>query len=392
MRIKAAIKSLCNQGKAMLFMIICIVVSSLSLLLAIESIYNYYNKIIYGDSDTRTLQLLINENADFKKTDLKKLLADLPENISKEIDSIYAQAYYDENPKLSTTHQMYIDNKKGTQIDYGEHVVVAFHFTYKNGDILNNKEEMQALVDQGILSEDEVITDSQYKNGEKIILIDKDDNPFYKNKEDIDLFGEKYKITGDLRESLMYNITVPFTAIPDNTILTCHTEIYLSHPVTVSEYKTVKKLISTDFGDKLLLEDMEFDNTVNRHYYITVFVVSVIILAIALFNFLILGNYIFTENRKRYGIYILCGARRINIFKEYFLMTTIISCISLMLGFGIFKAVFDSLLIKYYEFYLSNIYMIFGITLGIYIIVNCIVSYITCMRNIKKDRSGDKLC
>ena len=379
-------KSVKKQKKAVLLMTLCIVVSSFALMLSIESIYNYYYKILYGDSDTKIMEILIQKDTDFTKEDLGNLLNKIPHTLLNDVVNIYTQTYADSNPRLSKINQIYVNNKMGLSIDYGRHAVVPFHFTYQNGQFCNSEFEMDSLLNYGFLQKEELITDEQYKNGEKVIVIDKAVNPYYADRKYVELFGDKYRIIGDLKNATVYDMLVPITAIPEDINLTCDIQLYLSHPVKLTEFSKIEEIINNEYNDKLILIDMEFDNSVNRDFYVTIFSCSVIILLIALFNFLIMGNYIFSENYRRYRIYMICGAGRFSIFKEYFLFTSSIAVISLMFGFMIFNLIFKRILVNYYEYVIQNNFMIFVAVITIYIIINLIVSLIVCFRNLKTDK------
>lgn len=381
-------KSVKKQKKTILLMTLCIVVSSFALMLSIESIYNYYYKIIYGDSDTKIMEILIQKDADFTKKDLRDFLDRIPDTILNDTVNIYTQTYADENPRLSKINQMYVNSKMELSIDYGRHAVVPFHFTYHDGQFCNSEYEMNSLLNHGFLQKEELITDEHYQNGEKVIVIDKAVNPYYADKEYVDLFGDKYRIIGDLKNATVYDMLVPITAIPEDIDLTCDIQLYLSHPVKMTEFSKIENIINNEYNNKLILIDMEFDNSINRDFYVTVFGCSVIILLIALFNFLIMGNYIFTENYGRYRIYMICGAGRSNIFKEFFLFTSLIAAVSLTVGFAIFNLIFKKFLIGYYEYVIQKIYMIFLAVIAVYVIINLIASLIVCFRNLKMGKGS----
>ena len=171
------------------------------------------------------------------------------------------------------------------------------------------------MIDDLVIKDGSFFTQEQYSNGEKKAVVMGSGNvnqptsaPEYTNS--VTAFGQ---INPANSSYFFYSIYVPFSSVPDDTIMNDGVYLALNNKITKSEYDDFTAYISEFFKDKITLYEPAFDLASNTSYYITVVLISVIIAILSALNISILYNYIIISRTRQLTIMRICGGLTSNL-------------------------------------------------------------------------------
>lgn len=368
-----------------LMMIICMIVSAAAIFVSIQMMYDYQQRINYGDITNREIQIKItyNENKIFSKSDLIKCLDSMNTDALNKVTMICAEAY-DDNENVALTDVYYYDEEKGISNEYlGSYNVVPFYFTYIDGKFLSSDSAKKMFSDYNVLNEEDFLTDEQIENSEHVALVDSTLNYYYKDKDSITLFGEEYKIIGRFKNSRAANTLIPFTAVPDQTEMENMITFYFDEIITMDKYRDITAVFKEDYSD--VTDPVPIDSSIsNRSFYISIIVSLAVIMLIAAANFRITNENLFAENRKKYTIYRIFGASKMTITKRHILFSFAAALFSVGAGYIIYALLLENILQKYYRYIYTDQNRIFVGIMLVFMIINVIYSFVICQIKMKK--------
>lgn len=290
---------------------------------------NYRNNLLIGESKTTTVKIEANEwsgwmtsrtdlltfntkeeelNDLFRynnfssitKGDISKVLKEIPESMYEEIEWIYCSGTF-ENDLFG---------------------LAPFDFIFK-------------LTDKGIVNVMENpseydLTDEEYINGEKHIVVSDDflndtktiftGTLSYDSNEartltgigdKVSICGTEYTVSNTIPSgvrSVFYSI--PFTSLPDKTILNAVVSIQFIRPVTYNQFVTIDNIVNSTMADHGHVVDMDLSVITDFAYYRTIIFITAAVALLFAVNLAVLYKYIIECNKKRITVFRLCGSTR----------------------------------------------------------------------------------
>lgn len=158
-------------------------------------------------------------------------------------------------------------------------------------------------------------TESEFDNGEKVIVIPKEqtDNDKYiynKDKKVVLLNGSEYKIVGFM--------DCPFTDLPITSVSEdCYVYdmlFHMQHIISKDIYNDIKDNAVICFGDDVCVQEMVFNGTEQRNFYKKMIIQESFVILVAGINILILFIYIIMSQREKITSYFLCGYSNVKIY------------------------------------------------------------------------------
>ena len=340
---------------------------------------NYHVLITEHENDVIWFSVMINKPEMVTKDKLISCVKSIPEKTAKKICNFNSVA------NLQFEWESPFD-ENGSSLDMMD--PVRCFFDIEDGQIVSSKYFRNVHEKEGTLT-GMYFTDEMYASGQKYALMDQVFMKSKKAKEElripdpeapmgyaISLQGERYSVIGSIDARNM--AVVPITALHDDTEFRSYIGINFGdenelRPINKKEYEDLKETFLNAFGDAVEVPDLEIPDNELIYLYRTIMLISVVIAAIAAFNFTQLYLYLLEKRRRRIAIMRICGctkAKAAGIFlSECMMLILPVYLLSLLLFQKIILPSFSEKYQYMEEAYSASIYVIlFLIYFGISII------------------------
>ena len=290
-----------NHTGMLVLLVISMFVSFGVLFFGVGLYYQYSKNIEDGEIDSYAVGFSINDI--ITKKNFCEFVKNMPNKLMGDVSYITC---------FSSTQVSGID----------EEIPVAFYLQYSEGKFEYSDKVFQPMIYELVIKDGSFFTQEQYSNGEKKAVVMGSGNvnqptsaPEYTNS--VTAFGQSYDVIGTINPAnssyFFYSIYVPFSSVPDDTIMNDGVYLALNNKITKSEYDDFTAYISEFFKDKITLYEPAFDLASNTSYYITVVLISVIIAILSALNISILYNYIIISRTRQLTIMRICGGLTSNL-------------------------------------------------------------------------------
>ena len=270
-----------NHTSMLVLLVISMFVSFGVLFFGVGLYYQYSKNIEDGEIDSYAVGFSINDI--ITKKNFCEFVKNMPNKLMGDVSYITC---------FSSTQVSGID----------EEIPVAFYLQYSEGKFEYSDKVFQPMIDDLVIKDGSFFTQEQYSNGEKKAVVMGSGNvnqptsaPEYTNS--VTAFGQSYDVIGTINPAnssyFFYSIYVPFSSVPDDTIM--NDGVYLA------------------LNNKITLYEPAFDLASNTSYYITVVLISVIIAILSALNISILYNYIIISRTRQLTIMRICGGLTSNL-------------------------------------------------------------------------------
>lgn len=334
----------------------------ISQLASIISIFFLYG--IYGSYSAKMQELDINSyfiHTYYEKGNVGELKACLPD-ILKEI-----------NHKLD---YMFISG-------VSEEMMIPMYTQYKDGKYLM----AESLKGRKEVQEGRTLTDEDAINESKVVYSMTADGVAV--GEFVTIAGIEYEIVG-IDKRLLRGVEMPFSSCPDNLEFFMLTFNFKKLP-TQNEYNLIKDILSRAFTEGFSIDEFQIKDKEEIISYRTIILIAISIGVVSALNTCLLYRYIIEQRRKQMAVYGVVGATKGQrlIINEVEIM--LVSGITTVIGFIIFKFGLENVFDTIYE----NSVKLFSATayfamLGIY--MGCVFIFITLLLHvINRDNLVDML-
>ena len=217
---------------------------------------------------------------------------------------------------------------------------------------------------------------TKYENnsGEKLVVTtDK-----YKIGSTINVLGTEYEIIGNVVSNGMNDnsVYVSLNALPSDYKIQWISIIFKSFP-TVEDYVFFRIELESVFGNEVWVDDFEPIDNEEIISMKTMMVICVIIGTISALDTALLYKYLMDKRKKQMAIMGIAGAKRIHRVLINESEIFIVTLITTVIGFIVFKFVFEGLVHRVYE-NIYNIYVpkVYLIMIGLYVAIVMIITLI----------------
>lgn len=340
---------------------------------------NYHVLITEHENDVIWFSVMINKPEMVTKDKLISCVKSIPEKTAKKICNFNTIA------NLQFEWESPFD-ENGNSLDMID--PVRCFFDIEDGQIVSSKYFRNVHEKEGTLT-GMYFTDEMYASGQKYALMDQVFMKSKKAKEElripdpeapmgyaISLQGERYSVIGSIDARNM--AVVPITALHDDTEFRSYIGINFGdenelRPINKKEYEDLKETFLNAFGDAVEVPDLEIPDNELIYLYRTIMLISVVIAAIAAFNFTQLYLYLLEKRRRRIAIMRICGCTKTKaagiFLSECMMLIPPVYLLSLLLFQKIILPSFSEKYQYMEEAYSASIYVIlFLIYFGISII------------------------
>lgn len=219
--------------------------------------------------------------------------------------------------------------------------MVSSHTEYHRGEYFISKTVQENIyVEKG-----RMITDEDEKNHARVLLSARLDVD--KVGDVIDVSGTEFEVIG-LDSSGMGHVEIPFSSCPDNADLYLVIFKFKELP-TQRDYNVIKDTFESAFGERLIMGDFKLKNEEAIISYRTNIIISVAIVVISALNTCLLFGYIVTQRRKQMAVYGIIGATRGRRLAINEIEIMLISFVTVLLGFVIFRLGLENVITRIYE-------------------------------------------
>ena len=343
MIIKIVLKNIKNSFKNFRKIYSLLIVSQLVSILSIFFVYgiftSYSDKMTELDIESYRIGASFSLSKDDYIKELKDCLPEILEPIEQKLDFMFVAG---------------ADN--GVMID--------MHTEYDNGTYLLSKTVMENLV----LEDGRKLSDEDVWQENKVIYSGRleEDQPGKK----ISIAGTEFEVVGTDSNN-MGDFEIPFSVCPDDVKL-CYASFIFKELPTQKDYDLIKNTFDGVFGANYELEEFELQNEETVISYRTNMVISIAICVISALNTCLLYGYIVSQRRKQMAVYGIIGAsqgRRLAINEVEIML---VSGITALIGFVIFKLGLENIILSIYEssdLYTVEVYlgMIAGYVISIFV-------------------------
>ena len=188
----------------------------------------------------------------------------------------------------------------------------------------------------------------------------------YEPGDKYELYGEEYEITGIIDGNLK-RITIPFNSCTDDMKIDMF-DITFDKLPTVDDYNLFKETILDKFGSSPRIQEYNPVDMEDIIAYNTVIIMGIAIGVITMLDTILVYNYLMKKRQKQMAIFGITGASRVQQILTCEIEILIITLVTSIGGFAVFKAVIEDVILNVYEIGLpifnSGVY---AIMLGVYI-------------------------
>ncbi len=243
-------------------------------------------------------------------------------------------------------------------------------------------------------------TDEEYINGERHIIIPEDLlDPNIQNGtgslsytsdwartlsgigDVVSINGVEYTVSGLLPDNRLWSI--PFTSLPDDTLLNAGVSISYKQPVTYNQYKTICDIVNSVMPQDGYVEEMDLSAVSDLAYYKTIIYITAAVALLFAVNLTVLYKYIIECNKKRITVFRLCGSTRGKCIRLFLAQAVIIITPVFTLSLFAFHKVLYPKMVEIFPNSIDclNFKRYVCILVG-YIVISVIVLLVMLMKNI----------
>lgn len=211
-----------NHTGMLVLLVISMFVSFGVLFFGVGLYYQYSKNIEDGEIDSYAVGFSINDI--ITKKNFCEFVKNMPNKLMGDVSYITC---------FSSTQVSGID----------EEIPVAFYLQYSEGKFEYSDKVFQPMIDDLVIKDGSFFTQEQYSNGEKKAVVMGSGNvnqptsaPEYTNS--VTAFGQSYDVIGTINPAnssyFFYSIYVPFSSVPDDTIMNDGVYLALNNKITKS--------------------------------------------------------------------------------------------------------------------------------------------------------------
>lgn len=217
------------------------------------------------------------------------------------IQYIFLRFQYDRRTDLYTMRSDELRNAEG----YGKKSTLLSGRYLNNHDFLEGKPN--AVLGIGLYND--LFTDKHW-SGELGYQTSLSENGFYDTERTVELAGTEFHLAGITGNDDALEISVPFSALPDETVL-CSFSPYAicfqyDTPVSRLQYDYLQKAVDQSGMDQLMVKPVDFSQRY-RVLYTTMLAAVIGISLISAINIAMILHYILMKRRRQIAVFKLCG-------------------------------------------------------------------------------------
>ena len=192
------------------------------------------------------------------------------------------------------------------------------------------------------------------------------DSEVYEIGDKFTLYGEDYEIVGMI-DGDTKRISIPVNSCTDDMLVDMFDISFINFPAA-DDYSLFEETILDKFGSSPKIQEYNPVNMEDIIAYNTVIIMGIAIGVITMLDTILVYNYLMKKRQKQMAIFGITGASRVQQILTCEIEILIITLVTSIGGFAVFKVVIEDVILNVYEIGLpifnSGIY---AIMLGLYI-------------------------
>lgn len=288
------IKNFIRQHRGFFLLMIITIFFSSSVMLFSYGLFQHY-KLSKKDYDINQTSMSVSVNRDdpnvvpMTKGELLECISSLESNTTNACELMCVESFFND-----------------CEIPLSDIILTEFsalsRFLYVDGEFRCYSELYKTLQKQGWFLKGRYYTDSEYQQGEPLILLPSE---IYNAPSDVIIQGRTYKKTASIKGET----DVIFTALHDET--ECNfISFEFKQPPSLRQYNDICNTFKRVFGDRIRFSEIEPFYQEDYWLYNTIMLVAILIAIIASINLIILYQYILLKRRKTLSVFMICGCNK----------------------------------------------------------------------------------
>ncbi|MCR4644708.1 MAG: ABC transporter permease [Oscillospiraceae bacterium] len=299
------LRNFCKMEPLLFVLIMLCVISSAIILHFSYGLYqNYHVIIVEKENEMNELVIEIVDPERVTKQKYEDALLSLSDDMNDAVIMYLVQ------PKIEPIASMNLENGWG---------YMEVRFTIRNHAVAPCEIFHENLENYGSLMKGRYFTPEEEENGDLVALLGGDagctgsctDFLTIENNTEAHLvqIGDRaFRVVGE--QKLTCIPIIPFNALYPDTPLYHNLLITKERPFTKSEYEEICSVFSAQFGDAIVIPELDLTETEDVYYYRTILLIAAAISVLAAANYAIIYQYMLEKRNKEITIFRMCGCRK----------------------------------------------------------------------------------